>query len=397
MGDVPPIATRPYRIPEAQKEVMRDCVEEMLKHNVIEPSNSPWCSPVLLVPKPNGQFRFVADFRKLNAHVRQDKFPLPNIEQILSGLNAPNWFSTLDLDRAFFQMEVEESSRDYTSFSVLDATYRFVRLPFGLSTSPNNYQRLINAVMSGLTGNSVYTYIDDLIIFTRGFDEHLSKLEEVFHRLRKAGLKVKLGKCHLFKNKVQYLGHEVSSEGIHPSISKIGAILEYPRPKDVGEIRSFIGLASYYRKFISHFAEIAKPLTGLTKKNATYSWGEDQEEAFQKLKAALTSQPVLAYPDFDREFALMTDASQFAIGAVLSQYHGKDDRPIGYISRQLSASEINFSVLEKEALAARWAMEQYRYFLLGRRFQLVTDQSSLKWLLSLKEPKGRLLRWCIAF
>ena len=270
--------------------------------------------------------------------------------------------------------------------------FQFTRMPFGLCGTPSTFQRLMDVVMRGLP--FVTTYIDDVLIHSANEELHKSHLEQTFQRLREAGLTLRGSKCQIGMAQVTYLGHTFSREGMSPDSSKVDAVVNWPQPKDEAEVRQFLGLASYYRKYIDKFADMAAPLYQLTQKDTPFQWTKESEESFQRLKACLTEAPVLAYPSFRKQastMVLQTDASNVGLGAVLEQ----DQRVIGYASRTLTKAEANYSVIQRECLAIVWAMKQFRHYLLGRTFQLMTDHAPLQWLAEQK-MEGLLCHWALA-
>lgn len=253
------------------------------------------------------------------------------------------------------------------------------------------------AVLSGLTGSHCFVYLDDIICFSRNdVDEHIRYLKEIFDRVREAGLTLNPDKCEFMKPETPYLGHIVSKDRVRPDPGKISVIKDYPLPKEATDIRSFLGLVGYYRRFISNFAQEAVPLTALTKKGAKFLWTPDCQEAFNYLREALIKEPILRYPDFEKKFLLSTDASGFAIGAVLSQEYDGQEFPVSYASRQLNKAEKNYCTTERECLALLWGIKHFRCYLYGTDFTVYTDHQPLKWLMSVKEPNNRLIRWSLA-
>ena len=259
------------------------------------------------------------DFRKLNDLTIGDSFPLPNITEILDQLGNAKYFSTLDLASGYHQIPMKEEHKNRTAFSTPHGHYEFNRMPFGLKNAPATFQRLMNTVLTGLQGLQCLVYLDDIVIYGATLKEHNERLTAVFRRLRQNNLKLQPNKCEFLRKEVMYLGHVITEDGIRPVPTKLRAVRDFPVSKKVKDIQSFIGLAGYYRKFIPDFSKIAKPLTILTKKSESFVWGAEQQNAFQMLKEKLTTAPVLNYPDFQREFLVTTDASDYAIGAVLSQ------------------------------------------------------------------------------
>ena len=394
-GDARPIKQRPRRQAWAKREVIDREVEKMLEAEVIEPCSGPWASPIVLVTKKDGTPRVCVDFRKVNDVTRKDAYPLPRMDDCLDALAGSKLFSTLDLASGYWQIPVAEEDRDKTAFNTRNGLHRFRVMPFGLSTAPATFERLMELVLKGLTFDRCLVYLDDVIVFGRTFEEALQNLERVFERIETAGLLLKPSKCRLFKTKVEFLGHVVSGDGISCDPKKIAAVEHWAAPSSVREVRSFVGFASYYRKFIPGFATVAGPLHALMGK-AKFAWSNECQEAFDKLKTLLKKTPVLAYPQEGQTFYLDTDASNTGTGAVLSQVYDGAEHPVAYASKALSASQRNYCTTMRELLAVVQYTRHFRHFLLGNKFILRTDHASLTWLTNFKEPEGMLARWLAA-
>ena len=397
-GDQLPVKQQPYRTPVVYREKIEKMVNDMQEQGVVKPSNSPWASPIVLVPKKDGSLRFCVDFRRLNAITRKDVYPLPRVEDILDTLGEAKYFTSLDLASGYWKVELDQDARAKSAFTTHHGLFEFVRMPFGLCNAPATFQRLMQAVLSGLEWRSCFAYLDDILIASRTFDDHLRHLREVFGRLREAGLRLKPKKCLILRNEVPYLGHVISTQGVRPDPSKTEKVKLFPTPRDVTTIRQFVGLASYYRRFVPGFAKIAAPLHALTKKDVPFEWTSECETAFCKLKELLVTAPVLSYPRFghDREFILETDASGIGLGAVLSQK--QDDghvHPIAYASRSLNAHEKNYGISELETLGLVWAVRYFRPYLLGHHTIVYTDHSACLSLLNTPRPSGKLARWAL--
>ena len=393
VGDASPIRQPPRRAPPYHKETVRNLLSSMLSKGVIQPSKSPWASPVVLVKKKDGTVRFCVDYRKVNAVTTKDAFPLPRIDDTLDTLSGSQWFSTLDMLSGYWQVEMDEKDREKTAFTTHEGLFEFKVMPFGLCNAPATFQRLMNVVLAGVQWSKCLVYLDDIIIVGRTFNEHLKNLGIVLQRLREANLRLKPNKCTLCRDEVLYLGHVVSRHGVATDPTKTDKVSKWPAPNSVKEVQQFLGLASYYRRFVRNFAVIAKPLYRLTERGRQFQWTKECSEAFAVLKHRLTTSPVLSYPDFAKPFILDTDASYDGIGAVLSQQHEGKEVVVAYASRTLSKSERKYCVTRKELLAAVKFIQHFRPYLLGNPFVLRTDHGSLTWLQNFKEPEGQLARW----
>ena len=383
-----PIKIRPGRMPKSKREEGEKEIKRMLDQGIIVPSKSPWAAPVVLVKKKDGSIRVCTDFRQLNKITIKDSYPLPRIDDSLDALSGSVWFSTLDLASGFWQVEMDPKDQEKTAFATTGGLYEYKVLPFGLANAPATFERLMEQVLMGLHWQTCLVYLDDIIVFSKTFETHLVRLEEVIDRIGAAGLKLSPKKCRLFQSEVVFLGHVVSKDGISTDPSKIEAVHSWPKPKSVKEVRSFLGLCSYYRKFVQGFADKAKPLHELTQKDKSFIWSEDCQRSFESLKTALTSSSILAYPDADGDFILDTDASGVGIGAVLSQI-----QVIAYYSRTLSQPERQYCVTRRELLALVAAVKQFHIYLYGRKVTVRTDHGALRWLLTFKNPEGQMARW----
>ena len=390
--DVPikqPVRRPPLHLrTEAKNEV-----QKMLENEIIEPSDSPWASPVVLVRKKDGSLRYCVDYRRLNSVTRKDSYPLPRIDESLDSLAQTEYFSTLDLASGYWQIGLDEDAKQKSAFCTTSGLFQFKVMPFGLTNAPATFQRLMERILTGLQWETCLVYIDDIIIYSKTFKDHIQHLAEVFRRLKCADLKLKPKKCNIFKRQVSYLGHIVSKEGISTDPSKTKDIDEWPQPSTVTEVKRFLGLCSYYRRFVPDFATVAKPLIVLTEKNVPFRWTQQQDDAWTTLKKSLTEAPVMAYPDPSATFVLDTDASQDGIGAVLSQIIDGEEKVISYGSRVLSKPERRYCITRRELLAAVFFVKYFRHYLVGKEFILRTDHASLRWLRSFKEPEGQLARW----
>ncbi len=400
-----PVQKFPYRQSPQMRQEMNKIIQEQIRQGIIEESkDSPWSSPALLVAKKahgKGQdksYRLVIDYRALNACTIPLCLRLPRLDEVMDeiGQSHPKYFTTLDLQSGFHQMDLHKDSRDKTGFLTHTSKYVYKRLPMGLRNSPVYFQSLMDSLFAGQKFTQMMIYMDDLICFSETIEQHISHLRDIFIRLREAGLKLKTSKCCFARSQVAFLGHVLSPAGISPDPEKISAFTTYPVPKTVTQIRRFVGAVGFYRRFIQDFSLIARPLHDLTRKNAQFVWTPACQKAFDTLKTAITSDDVLKYPDFSQEFVLATDASTEAIGATLCQYDdNKVLRPVSYAGRSLTKSEKNYSATQLEILGAVWAVQYYQVYLQGVHFELWTDHAALKWLLDRKEASPRLARFAL--
>ena len=394
-GDHPPIKQRPYRLPFSQRELVLEHIDKMLKAGIISPSQSPWASPIVIVDKKDGSKRFCVDLRALNRITKKNSHPLPRIDDILASLEGSKYFTCLDLRSGYWQIPMHPDSKEKTAFTCFAGFWEFEKMPFGMVNAPAYFSELMNEVLRGIQYKFTIAYLDDILIYSKTFEEHLEHIEAVFTRLRDAGLKLKMSKCEFLKNEVKYLGHLVSPSGIKPDPSKVEAIQELEPPTDVRGIRSFIGLTGYYRRFISNYAKIAKPLTELTKKNRRFIWTADCQQSFETLRRALTESPILAFPDVNKPYKLYTDASSYAIGSALVQETEMGERVIQYLSHQLNETQQRWPTIEKEAYAIVYSVQKFRPYLLGAKFTIMTDHRPLQHLFTSEMKNARIQRWAI--
>jgi hypothetical protein len=316
-GNAIPTCVPPHRVSPKERQIIMDMTNEMLTNGVIQPSVSPWASPIVLVKKKDGKQRFCIDFRQLNKVTIRDVYPIPRIEDCLTALGGNCWFSTFDMHAGFWQIEMLEQDKQKTAFIVDGGLYEFNVMPFGLTNATATFQRYMDMVLAGLKWTSLLVYLDDVCIFAKTIDQHLERLEEAFHRFRQYNLKLNAAKCHVLQKEFTYLGHIVTETGIKADIKKINAVVEMPQPKNVKQLRSFLGLCNYYRKFIKDYTSHCTPLYSMLSNE--FVWTREATQAFADLKKLLTQTPMLHYPDFSQKFKVSTDASEEGIGAVLSQ------------------------------------------------------------------------------
>ena len=337
-----------------------------------------------------GRTDFVSIFESLNKVTKLDSFPMPLVADALDSLAGTSLFSCLDLKSGFWQIQMHSGSREKTAFATHNGLYEFLTMPFGLSNSGASFQRLMGHILRGLEYRFSLIYIDDIIIFSKSVEEHLSHLEEVFRRLREANVKLNPKKCNFVTQKVEYLGHVVTPDGISPNPDKVRVVQEFPTPSNLKELRNFLGLANRYRRFVKGFSHIAAPLNALTRKGVSFKWSEQCAVAFDKLKRALVSAPVLAYPNFCKPFLLLVDASSTGTGFTLRQVQNGKEVVIAYNGRSLNQAEQNYSTTEREE-----GIKKFQPYLHRRRFTVVTVHSSLRWLMNVKDASGRLATWAL--
>ncbi|KAL7844792.1 hypothetical protein SRHO_G00233310 [Serrasalmus rhombeus] len=369
-----PFKERTRRVSPADFNDLKKHLQDLLAAGIIEESNSPYASPIVLVRKKSGELRMVVDYRKLNNLTKKDAYPLPRIEETFTLLSGSKWFSVLDLKSGFYQLEVEPSDRPKTAFTTPFGTWQFRRLPQGLTNSPATFQRTMEKVMEGMNLQEVITFLDDLNIFSSTLEEHEERVMKVLERIADFGLKLSPSKCRFFQTSVRYLGHVISSQGIQPDPDKVAAIKTWPCPQTVRELRSFLGFTGYYRRFVRDYARIVRPLNDLLKgeyasrhKRPHYGprakspslrdrWTDGCQAAFELIVDKLTSAPILGFADWRLPYVLHTDASTTGLGAVLYQVQDGQTRVVAYASRGLSRSERNYPAHKLEFLALKWAV-----------------------------------------
>lgn len=396
-GDAKPVTQKQYPIPTVAKEPCREQVESMLKRNIIRPSNSPWRSPILLVKKKTADksvvYRFCIDLKKVNDVTIKDSYSLPLISETVDALSGAKYFSTLDVDQAFWQIGVEEADKEKLAFVFEGKLYEFNVMPFGSMNAPSTFQRLIDRVFKGLTWKQCLVYIDDVLIFSKTFDQHLKDIDEVLSRFQFAGLKLKPSKCMFANDEVEYLGFKITKDGIQMTPAKIESILQLQPPETNKKLYGFLCSMNYYRSLIPRFGELTAELYSMAENRAkTCKWTPDSTAAFIKLKNALVSAPILAFPDFKLPFVVQADASNFGIAAVLLQKFGRMYKPIAFASRKLSETEKRYSTSERELLAITYANEAFEHNIFGRKITFFTDHKPLVTMAKLKKPFGRLGR-----
>ena len=392
-----PNRLRAYRTPHSLRPKVKAEIDNMLKLGIIEPSTSAWASPIVVVAKPNGDIRLCTDYRALNKITEFDPYPIPRIDEILDEVAAAKYITTLDLTKGFYQVPLDSEAKAKSAFITPFGQYSYNVMPFGMMNASATFQRLVDTVLKDCS-EYCRQYIDDVAIFSNTWEDHLKHVDTVLTKIEESGLTIKPSKCKIAYSEVTYLGHTVGNKQIKPMLDKVEAVRKFPTPVTKKNVRSFLGLSGYYRKFVPHYAQISEPLIELSKKKAPklVVWTQNSEDSFQTLKEYLISEPILSTPDFTRPFFLQTDASNLGLGAVLSQLDSEyQEHPIVYLSRKLKSNEINYSVPEKECLAIVWAIGKLRYYLLGYKFTVMTDHLALKWLDKTRAANNRLMRWSL--
>ena len=396
-GDAGPIRLTPYRLPHAFRDHVKQEIDEMLAHGVIEHSRSDWAFPLVPVKKKDSSLRLCVDYRKLNSLSKVDPYPMPRVDDLIDRVGQSPFITTLDLTKGYWQVPVAEADREKTAFVTPFGLFHFRRMPFGLRGAPAMFQRMVDRLLDGLNDFSS-AYIDDIIIFSGTWEDHLQHLRQVLRRIQEAGLTLRRKKCQFGMSDCVYLGHLIGSGRVRPEELKVSAVREFSQPRTKKDVRSFLGLTGYYRRFIPRYATLALPLTDMTKKDEPnkVAWSVECGVAFQALKAALCSQPVLMSPNFQKEFVLQTDALDRGVGAVLSQMDDEgNDRPIAYYSHKLLPRQAKYSTVEKECLAIKLAVQTFHPYLMGQKFRIQTDHRSLEWLNNVKDSNPRLTRWSL--
>ena len=397
-GQAAPKCKRPYRVSPKIKQQIEEQVEDMLKNDIIEPSNSIWAAPVVMCKKKDGTYRFAVDYRDLNAVTEPINFPLPRLEDVIDsvGENNSKVFTVLDLKAGFHQIPLDESAAHKTTFVTHNGAYAFKRMPYGIKNGSVAFQTAMATVLRGINFKYALVYVDDILIHSSNFDEHLLHLQNVFDRLNDANLKLQPKKCNFAAKRVEYLGHYFSKNGIEVNPSKIEAVKTYPVPKTQKQLKAFLGLTNYYRRFVKDYAKISAPLNRLLKKDTEYNWTSECDQAFNFLKEKLMSSPILAFADTQKPFFISVDASGTALGFILSQKDAEGrEVVISYGGRALRGTELKWNICEQECLALVEAIKHFRPYISHNHFTVYSDNIALKWLQNIKDQNGRLGRWSL--
>ncbi|GJW33902.1 reverse transcriptase domain-containing protein [Tanacetum coccineum] len=384
-----PVVRSPYRLALSEMLELSNQLKELQEKGFIRPSHSPWGAPMLFVKKKDGSMRMCIDYRELNKLTIKNHYPLPRIDDLFDQLQGACCFSKIDLRSVYYQFRVRDEDIPKTAFRTRYGHFEFTVMPFGLTNAPAIFMDLMNRVCKPYLDKFVIVFIDDILIYSKSEEEHEAHLKTILDLLKKEKLYAKFSKCEFWLQEVQFLGHVVNRDGIHVDPSKVESVKNWKTPESSTEIRSFLGLAGYYRRFIENFSKIAKPLTLLTQKNKTYVWGDKQDEAFQILKEKLCNAPVLALPDGPDDFVVYCDASKQGFGCVLMQ-RGK---VIAYASRQLKKHENNYTTHDLELGAVVFALKIWRHYLYGTKSVIYTDHQSLQYIFDQKDLNMRQRRW----
>ena len=391
-GVEPP--SRPtYKMSQEELAELKRQLTDLSNKGYIRPSVSPYGAPVLFVHKKEGTLRLCVDYRALNKITIKNRYPLPRIDELMDRVVGAKYFSKIDLYSGYHQIRINDKDIPKTAFRTCYGHYEFIVMPFGLTNAPATFQTLMNDIFREYLDSFVIVYLDDILVYSKTADEHLKHLRLVLAKLRQHRLYGKIRKCDFFAKKVEYTGHLISEEGITVDPAKINIIKDWITPRNTSELCSFLGLANYYRKFVKDFSKTGSPLTGLLRKDIDWEWTDTQQQAFEQLKEKLTTTPVLALPDPNKMFIVTTDASGYAIGAVLTQDQGNGEQPIAYESRKLTPAEQKYPTHEQELLAIIHAIKVWRPYLEGQHFKVITDHASLEYIRSQKNLSHRQARW----
>ena len=397
VGDAAPIKQHPYRLSPHKVEHLQKEIQHMLDNGIIEPSNSSWSSPCILVPKPNGTFRFCTDYRKVNAVTKTDSFPIPQIEDCIDKVGRAEYVSKFDLLKGYWQVPLTARAKEISAFVTPNGFYQYTVTPFGMKNSPATFQRMINSIIQEIQGCE--GYIDDVIIYSKNWTEHLERIKEFFEKLLKANLTINLVKSEFGRASVTYLGYEVGQGKVKPLTAKIDTIIEFPVPKTKKELMRFLGMAGYYRKFCRNFSDVVSCLTNLLCKNVKFVWTDDCQESFTRVKLLLQNPPILISPNYEKPFKLIIDASDIGAGAVVVQEDAQGiDHPVCYYSKKFLKHQKNYSTVEKETLALLLALNHFDVYMGATPFEIVvyTDHNPLTFINKMKNKNLRLLRWSLA-
>ena len=392
-------ASRPYRLNPKMQDILNEQIDELLEADIIAPSDTRWRSPTILVRKKCGSYRMCIDYRQLNKVTVRTPFPMNTREMIFSDIayRKPQFYTGLDLLSGYYQQGIEEESQHLTGFATSRGNFAFKRTPFGLVNAPFAFSHLMSTVLAKLTPAICSAYLDDVSVYSPSFEKHVEDVNAVLNQLRKADLKLKPSKCEFAKSKIEFLGHVLTREGVLPQQRLLNKVHDFAVPTSVKESRRFVGMTSYYKAFIPNYSVITRPLYELTRKGKKFEWSERCQRAFSTLKAALFSPPILIHPDFEREFYLLNDASDYAVGAALGHKIDGVFRPCAFFGASLGGAELKYPVTEKECLSVFRALKHFHDLILGYKVIVVTDHKPLTSILenAIDAPTPRLGRWAL--
>lgn len=387
------VRSRPYQLAPPKNQLLQKHIQQLLDNGVIRESTSEYASPAFLVPKKDGATRLVVNYKALNKGLTLEATPTPNVETAFNHLGQAKYFTLIDLNSAYHQIPLDEESKKYTAFCTPNKLYEYNYVPFGISNGSMALTELVSRIFGDITYQFLYSFFDDIVIYSNTFEEHLKHLREVLNRLKRAGLTANPSKMTVASDKIQFLGHVVHNGKLTVDPERCRPITDFPRPKNIKQLARFIGMTAFYARFIPNYAQISVPLNLLKKKDQPFIWSEEQEKSFELLKSALSGPPILRMPDFDKQFTVHTDASRFSVAAVLSQDFEGTLHPVAYASRSTNDHEKNYSAFELEALGVVFALNKFRVYLEHRKFSLHTDNNALSWLLNHPRQIGKIARW----
>ncbi|MEO0790884.1 MAG: reverse transcriptase family protein, partial [Bacteroidota bacterium] len=394
--EVRPIKQSCYRVSPEKKKILKSEVDYLLDHGLAEPSNSPWASPSLLVPKPGGSNRLCTDYRKVNQITVPDSYPLPLIDDLIDSVGQAKFITKIDLQKGYYQIGLTDNAKSISAFITPFVLFQYTVMPFGMINAPATFQGAINYTIQGLEG--INSYLDDLLVISDTWEAHVERLKSLFGFLSDAGFTINLAKSTFCSANVTYLGHIVGHGKTKPKEVNVEAISSYPVPQSRRSLMRFLGMAGLYRRFCSNFATIAKPLTDLTSVKRQFKWTSECQDSYEQLKLLITSKPVLRNPDHSQPFVLQIDASSYGVGAVLMQedLHSNLLHPVAYFSAKLKKHQQSYSTIEKEALSLILALRKFDCYLHSLHpVTVYTDHNPLVFIQRMKNSNQRILRWAL--
>lgn len=393
VGSEKAIAQKLRRFPPTEKKLIEEYIQEAIQQGIIRESKSPWRFNIVIVPKKDGTKRVCIDYRQLNTVTKKNSMRMPNIEEILEELEGSNIFSTIDLKSGYHQIQMENESVEKTAFGTHVGNFEYLVMPFGLCNAPSTFQYIMEKILHQFINSFVCVYLDDIVVYSKSKEDHIMHLEQVLEALDNANLKLNNKKCYFFMQEVELLGFKVNSNGIAIGSNRLKIIDQLEEPMNLKELRSVLGLFSYLRKFVPHFAKESYPMTECLKSTRPWKWTKEASKSFYYVKELLKENSFLAHPNMTAPFDLYCDASKFAIGAILMQ----DKKIVACASRKLNPAELNYCVTEKECLAIYFALKKFRHYLLGTNFNILTDHKCLTSIWKMRDPSGRIARWLLTF